>query len=116
MNSINKRALSKACSAFRVGGFHHLRLPHLRLSLLHSCDQWSAWSQSFIFKLNVPRWSVSICAVLGLERPVLSFREGLFYENRSKKAAIPRDRCQEGQLGDACLSSPLSTGLARESD
>jgi hypothetical protein len=57
---------------------------------------------------------VSACAVLGLERSVFPFREGLFSENRFKKAAIPRDRLKEGHLGDARLSSPLSTGLARE--
>jgi hypothetical protein len=47
---------------------------------------------------------VSACAVLGLERSVFPFREGLFSENRLK----------EGHLGDARLSSPLSTGLVRE--
>jgi hypothetical protein len=57
---------------------------------------------------------VSACAVLGIERSVFPFRKGLFSENRFKKAAIPRDRLKEGHLGDARLSSPLSTGLARE--
>jgi hypothetical protein len=28
-------------------------LPYLCLSLLHLCDQWSPWSQSFMFRLNV---------------------------------------------------------------
>jgi hypothetical protein len=59
---------------------------------------------------------VSARAVLGLERSVFPFREGLFSENRFKKVAIPRDRLKEGHLGDARLSSPLSTGLAREPD
>jgi hypothetical protein len=57
---------------------------------------------------------VSACAVLELKRSVFPFREVLYSENRFKKAAIPRDGLKEGHLGDARLSSPVSTGLARE--
>jgi hypothetical protein len=61
---------------------------------------------------------VSVCAVLGLERPHLSFREGPFRANRFKQAAIPRDRLKEGNLGDAGLLSTFDrfsegTGLTR---